>query len=357
MHQLRRALVSSLGLLILSTAAHAAIPTTIDLNGQWSLRQSGKDEAVPATVPGNVHTDLLAAGKIPEPFHRDNEEKLQWIGAATWIYSRSFDVPASLLELRNVVLRCEGLDTIAEVRVNGRKAGFADNMFRVWEFDVRELLKPGKNLIEVTFLPAQQWVNDHMTDPAFPGLGSHKTSNLRKEACDFGWDWGPNLATCGIWRNIGLVGWNNARLDGVRINQDLTDKALARLDIDVVVATDGSIPSSPRRLSPSRAGKSPAHRNPCARETAWAARPSRSRTRSSGGRRAWAGRISTRFASPSPMRPERPSARPPSVSAFARSSGWPRRIPARSDSRSTGALSSRREQLDPARHLHLAHHP
>lgn len=242
MHQLRRALVSSLGLLILSTAAHAAIPATIDLNGQWSLRQSGKDEAVPATVPGNVHTDLLAAGKIPDPFHRDNEEKLQWIGAATWIYSRSFDVPASLLELRNVVLRCEGLDTIAEVRVNGKKAGFADNMFRVWEFDVRELLKPGKNLIEVTFLPAQQWVNDHMTDPAFPGLGSHKTSNLRKEACDFGWDWGPNLATCGIWRNIGLVGWNNARLDGVRINQDLTDKAIARLDIDVAVATDGSIP-------------------------------------------------------------------------------------------------------------------
>jgi len=227
---------------IASLRAATAEPTRLSLDGKWEVRQQGTEDVIPALVPGNVHTDLLAAGKIPDPFFGDNESKLQWIGKATWVYSREFDVPKELLERQNVVLRCEGLDTLATVKVNGTEIAKTDNMFRVWEFDVRDLLKPGKNSIEISFAPAREFIEANYEDPAFPGLGAHKTSNLRKEACDFGWDWGPDLLTCGIWRPISLVAWDHARLDGVLIQQSLTDPKTAYLDLDIAVDTDGSIP-------------------------------------------------------------------------------------------------------------------
>ena len=102
-------------------------------------------------MPGCIHTDLLAAGKIPDPFYRDNEQSVQWIGEAGWIYKRNFRVPADILDHDQVLLRCEGLDTLAAIRINDQEIGRANNMFRVWEFDVKRLLKAGDNSIEVSF--------------------------------------------------------------------------------------------------------------------------------------------------------------------------------------------------------------
>lgn len=110
---------------------------TIPLDGEWSLQQAGKNESMKATVPGTVHTDLLSAGKIPNPYFRDNEDSLQWIGEVDWIYSRKFDVPSELLEKKNIILRCEGLDALAAIRINSREVARTDNMFRTYEFDVK----------------------------------------------------------------------------------------------------------------------------------------------------------------------------------------------------------------------------
>jgi beta-mannosidase len=116
----------------------------LSLNGEWRVAQangSGKTAGkIPAQVPGCIHTDLIAAGKIPDPYYRDNELKLQWIGEVDWVYSRTMRVPASLLKHDKVVLRCEGLDTFATIRVNGNEVARTNNMFRTWEFDVKELL-------------------------------------------------------------------------------------------------------------------------------------------------------------------------------------------------------------------------
>ncbi len=87
----------------------------LDLNGAWKLAQAGKDRAIPASVPGCVHTDLIRAGRIPDPFDRDNESALPWIGEKDWIYSRAFSVPPELLKHDRVLLRCEGLDTLATI--------------------------------------------------------------------------------------------------------------------------------------------------------------------------------------------------------------------------------------------------
>src|SRR5512143_4118950 len=97
------------------------------LNGEWQFRQCGTDEWLPATVPGGVHTDLLALGRIPDPFVADNELKVQWIGESGWEYRRTFDLEPALLQQDHTYLVCDGLDTLAEVSFNGTPLGQADN--------------------------------------------------------------------------------------------------------------------------------------------------------------------------------------------------------------------------------------
>ena len=109
----------------------------LSLGGQWKFCQVGARRGQPATVPGSVHADLLSLGAIEDPFFRENEKDLQWIGEADWRYWRDFRVTASLLESDRVLLRCHGLDTLATVRINGKLVARTDNMHRTWEFDVR----------------------------------------------------------------------------------------------------------------------------------------------------------------------------------------------------------------------------
>src|SRR5512135_1366560 len=113
------------------------------LNGEWQFHQCGTQEWLPATVPGGVHTDLLALGKIPDPFVADNELKVMWVAENDWEYRRSFKVDAGLLSEEKVVLVCDGLDTIADLYLNGTYLGHVEKMFRRWEWEVKSLLKEG----------------------------------------------------------------------------------------------------------------------------------------------------------------------------------------------------------------------
>ena len=132
-------------------SARADGVTRLDLGGAWQVAKEGTSETIPAVVPGCIHTDLLAAKKIPDPFYRDNEKAVQWISDANWLYRRSFDVAPELLAHDYVVLKCEGLDTLATIRLNGTQVARTDNMFRTYEFNIKKLLKPGSNTIEIKF--------------------------------------------------------------------------------------------------------------------------------------------------------------------------------------------------------------
>lgn len=198
--------------------------TRLSLNGAWRVRRADSDLSAPATVPGCVHTDLLAAGQIPDPFHRDNEHAVLWIGETDWVYCRTFNVPAELLQMERVLLHCAGLDTLATVTVNGEPVGATDNMFRTWEFDVGHLLRAGENEIEVRFESALNYGQARLAERYIHSWSTdgHKLPGgnwVRKEQCNFGWDWGPKLVTCGIWRDIALLGFSQARLDDVHIQQ------------------------------------------------------------------------------------------------------------------------------------------
>jgi beta-mannosidase len=215
----------------------------ITLDGKWTLRKDGDREIVPARVPGCVHTDLLRAGKIPDPYVRDNEKRLQWIGKAGWTYSREFTVPAGLLDHDRVLLVCEMLDTLATVTINGHTAGKSDNMFRTWEFDVKKLLRPGRNTISVRFdspFPYMEKKQGKRRMQTGEWIRLDGSPWIRKEPCNFGWDWGPQLVTAGIQRPIRLVAFSQARITDVHVTQKHVPGHPVVLDVEVNVECPGS---------------------------------------------------------------------------------------------------------------------
>ena len=239
------------------------------LTGAWQFRQAGvpqraEEEWWPATVPGGVHTDLLALDRIPDPFVGDNERRVQWVAEADWEYRHRFDVAPELLRQPHIWLVCDGLDTLATVHLNGHELGHAANMFRQYRWDVKPLLKaPGNELrilfdSPVRFAAAQQAGRPLAgVSQAIPG-GPH----LRKAPCQFGWDWGPQLPPVGIWQDIRLEAFDSTRLSEVHLRQTHGDGAVrveARLAVETwrdglsarlqVTAPDGAVQTSRAALA------------------------------------------------------------------------------------------------------------
>ena len=117
----------------------------------WQFREVGKDDWRPATVPGCVHTDLLNNKVIDDPFYRDNEQKLQWIGKTNWEYQTTFNITPEILARDNIDLVFQGLDTYANVFLNDKSLLNADNMFRTWRTDCKRLLRAGANTLRIRF--------------------------------------------------------------------------------------------------------------------------------------------------------------------------------------------------------------
>lgn len=125
----------------------------VQLDRNWRFEQRGSGPAgwLPAQVPGDVHLDLLHNHRIPDPFDRDNEAKLQWIEHADWNYETTIDVGVDLLKHDHIDLVFKGLYTVAHVYVNGRHVLDADNMFRLWRTNAKPYLHPGINALRVEF--------------------------------------------------------------------------------------------------------------------------------------------------------------------------------------------------------------
>ena len=175
---------------------------TLSLNGAWTLDVIGEDGAkvfsgVPATVPGSVYHDLLTAKKIPDPFWRDNEEEALKLMANDFRYARTFEVPRALLDSDRLVLRCEGLDTLSDIEINGASVGSADNMHRTWEFYANPYLKEGENEIAVTFRSPTRFIRKAYEQDRCEGSSDAMQGfpHLRKAHCMFGWDWGRGCLT------------------------------------------------------------------------------------------------------------------------------------------------------------------
>lgn len=191
------------------------------LTGEWQFRQAGSEEWLPAQVPGGVHTDLLAAGRIPDPFVADYEKCVQWVAESDWEYRRTLTVDADLLSEERVFLVCDGLDTLAEATFNGDLLGETDNMFRQYRWDVKGLLREGENELVILFRSPVGYITPRQAEHPLRGVsqGIPGAPYLRKAPCQFGWDWGPQLPPIGIWKDIRLEGRSVARLDDVHLRQ------------------------------------------------------------------------------------------------------------------------------------------
>jgi len=197
---------------------------------KWQFKGVNNDKYkwFPAKVPGTLHTDLLANKLIPDPFIGANENQLQWIENEDWQYQTTFSISKEELKHQNIILQFDGLDTFAEVYLNGTKILSANNMFRTWKVDVKKLLKIGQNKLEISFLSAVNKGKEAAKKLTYILPGDEKVFT-RKAQYHFGWDWGPRFVTAGIYKKVALRFWDNATIMQVKSNQDLTDKTSAKV--------------------------------------------------------------------------------------------------------------------------------
>lgn len=183
------------------------------LNDHWQFKQLRSAKWYEAKVPGEVHTDLLRNQLIADPFYRDNEKKLQWIEKENWEYRTTFSVSANLLLKKNVDLVFDGLDTYADVYLNGKLVLKADNMFRRWTIPVKGNLKVKDNTLLIKFYAAQNKV-DSLAKADLPFfIPDNPRAYARKAQFHFGWDWGPKLTGVGIWKPLRLEAYDKKQIE------------------------------------------------------------------------------------------------------------------------------------------------
>jgi beta-mannosidase len=195
----------------------------LSLCGEWQLsyNNAGVRETLPAIVPGSVYSDLLAAGRMDDPYYRDNELAALKLMENDYTYSRGFELPHEFSGVGKLRLVCEGLDTIADITLNGKTVGYADNMHRRWLFDIKDIVTPGVNNIEITLRSPTVYIKNQ--DAACFADGSSDAMrgfpHIRKAHCMFGWDWGARLPDAGIWKEIFIEHTPIARVENVLILQ------------------------------------------------------------------------------------------------------------------------------------------
>jgi beta-mannosidase len=247
-----------LSLSLLALPIKAQEPYSRTLDSDWQFRAIGNADAStdkeksdvkqwhPAHIPGVVQTDLLRNQLIPDPFDRDNEFRLQWVGLTDWEYRTVFQVDATALAHDHIDLVFDGLDTLADVYLNDQPILHADNMFRHWRVPAKVLLKPGPNSLRVVFHSAVEKMLPYVKSLPYvlPSISTHNYGNeediatapyTRKAPYNYGWDWGPRFMTEGIWQSVHLETWDALRIDNFHIHQQKvgSDNALVTAELDI----------------------------------------------------------------------------------------------------------------------------
>ncbi|MCO4292905.1 glycoside hydrolase family 2 protein [Solitalea sp. MAHUQ-68] len=235
--------------MLTTSTAWAQSVKVIELNQGWKFKQPDAAQWLPATVPGTVHTDLLANKVINDPFYRTNEKDVQWVETKDWVYETVINIDEELNSYSNIDLQFDGLDTYADVFVNDSLVLKTNNMFIGYQAHVKNFLKLGENKLKVYFhspvntaLP--QANASSIKYPADNDASPVKTSVFsRKAPYHFGWDWGPRLVTSGLWKPVKLVAWNKVKIIDTFVQQLYLGNKQASLEatLEVESAIDKTV--------------------------------------------------------------------------------------------------------------------
>ena len=217
-----------------------------DLDKNWILRPVPgtilpedldiPEEGIEADIPGTVYTDLLNAGLIDDPFYADNENRLQWIADADWLYETVFEIPDEVRKSRSILLVFDGLDTVADIYLNGERLGRTANMFRRISFEIDNKIRPAENILKIQFTSARLYARKIQRPiHQFPSARNTERVFVRKAQYSSGWDWGPAFPTAGIWRPAYILGCDRIRIDTVRTDTLSVGGKTAKVRIKVAV--------------------------------------------------------------------------------------------------------------------------
>ncbi|HXY50141.1 MAG TPA: glycoside hydrolase family 2 protein [Terriglobales bacterium] len=253
-----------------ATRLEAAEPSSRLIDSGWQFRAVGEvgkaelKEWHAAQVPGVVQTDLLRHKLIPDPFYRDDEFQLQWIGLTDWEYRTTLAADATALAHDHVDLVFEGLDTFADIYLNDQAVLHTDNMFRRWRIPAKTLLKAGDNTLRVVFHSAVMKMLPYVKSLPYvlPAISTNNGGNeegiatapyTRKAPYQYGWDWGPRFVTEGIWQPVRLETWDALRIENLHVHQvkSTADEArvIAEVEIEATRPTTAMVAFSHEELS------------------------------------------------------------------------------------------------------------
>ena len=217
-------------------ASGSSLSQIHQLHTGWEFSMYGTNEWLSAQVPGTVHQDLIAHDKLPDPFYGMNEQKIQWVEKEDWLYRTSFVLTEEQLHHEGVYLVFEGLDTYADVFLNGSLLLKADNMFVGYRVPVKSVLRKGENKLVVRFRSPireamPQWESNGFDYPADNDHYPQKLSIFtRKAPYSYGWDWGIRMVTCGIWRPVYLQFADRAVVEDYFVHQQSVSAERAEVD-------------------------------------------------------------------------------------------------------------------------------
>lgn len=195
---------------------------TIDLNKNWRIRSAEDEICFCSDVPATVAHTLYGNGAMEDPYYGENEWDTYEVLKKDYEFTNTFVVSRKVLMDDQVLLRCEGIDTAADIYVNGRHVAFVNDMHRTYEFDVKNILAEGENRIKLLFHSNLEYaLKQHAKEPYYTTPDTVDGFSLvRKAHSTYGWDWGPKLPDMGIWRSIRIVSYSQAKFADLYIRQN-----------------------------------------------------------------------------------------------------------------------------------------
>ena len=226
------------------------LPIITALDSNWSFRTINSKTSHPATVPGNIYSDLIDNRIIEDPFIGDNEFKLQWVSDSTWIYQTRFDVSSTILNKENIDLNFEGLDTYAQVYLNDSLILSSNNAFRNYKVPVKDFVLLN-NSLSIKFTPThiKEEIEKNKLGYTLP---EGRRIFTRKAQFQYGWDWGPSLNTMGIWKDVSLNAWDDAKIENVFLKKKSYTEDQAKITAKITLSDP---PKEPTLIVVSAAGK------------------------------------------------------------------------------------------------------